>query len=275
MYKKITGLFMLLALIRTSNPVYADYPLEIIELQHQTAYQMIPLLQPFAGSKGVINGRGNTLIIKVAPQRLTDIRRIVDQFDRNPLQMDIYILQGQHSEAELQQLSAAIRARIGSHGRVRVGRPSGPSAASLHTDNIHLSADQRQGSADSPVTDRVRATEGMPAFIHSGVSVPLTIRQGAGYPVPHRWREQAYRDVSTGFYVTPRLNGDRVTLEINTRRDRLSPHPQAIRIQSASSTISGKTGEWISLGGIRSSRQQNERGLLYSDKGSNQSEQTI
>jgi len=64
-----------------------------------------------------------------------------------------------------------------------------------------------------------------------------------------------YRDVTTGFYVVPRLAGDRVTLEINPQRDTLANPDQnlprgSVNIQQAATTVSGRLGEWIEVGGI-------------------------
>ena len=60
-----------------------------------------------------------------------------------------------------------------------------------------------------------------------------------------------YRNVSSGFYVTPRINGELVTLEIAPRLERLTPeYGGAIDTQYASAIVNGRLGEWIALGGI-------------------------
>ena len=64
-----------------------------------------------------------------------------------------------------------------------------------------------------------------------------------------------YRDAQTGFQVLPRLNGDRVLLEISPQRDTFaSPEqnlpPGSVNTQRAATTVSGRLGEWIELGGI-------------------------
>ncbi|PWT71635.1 MAG: secretin, partial [Proteobacteria bacterium] len=65
----------------------------------------------------------------------------------------------------------------------------------------------------------------------------------------------------TGFYVTPRVNGDRVTLEVSTSRDRLrNPATGAISVQHVGTVVSGRLGEWIEIGGSdqRMDRTQSE-----------------
>lgn len=62
-----------------------------------------------------------------------------------------------------------------------------------------------------------------------------------------------YQEIGSGFYVLPRVNGDRVTLEISTQNDALVPdggdYP-VMRVQQASSTLSGRLGEWLEVGGL-------------------------
>ena len=64
-----------------------------------------------------------------------------------------------------------------------------------------------------------------------------------------------YRDITSGFYVLPRLAGDRVTLEINPQRDtparpEQNLPPGSVNVQQASTTVSGRLGEWIEVGGV-------------------------
>lgn len=60
-----------------------------------------------------------------------------------------------------------------------------------------------------------------------------------------------YSDVTTGFYVRPRVSGDRVTLEIGPQRDLLSRQsPGSVDVQSMATTVSGRLGEWMDVGEI-------------------------
>jgi hypothetical protein len=60
-----------------------------------------------------------------------------------------------------------------------------------------------------------------------------------------------YRDVTTGFYVLPRLAGDRVTLDISPQRETLSRQiPGAVNVQGLVTSVSGRLGEWMEIGGI-------------------------
>src|SRR5690606_18702339 len=66
-----------------------------------------------------------------------------------------------------------------------------------------------------------------------------------------------YKDVTTGFYVRPRLRGEQVILSVSPFKQ--SPDPRRggdIRIQSARTTISGPLGEWLPIGGTTEQTQQ-------------------
>jgi hypothetical protein len=57
------------------------------------------------------------------------------------------------------------------------------------------------------------------------------------------------RDLGTGFVAVPQLNGDRVTLDISPRDDTLGPLPGSVNTQRLVTTVSGRLGEWLELGG--------------------------
>jgi hypothetical protein len=72
-----------------------------------------------------------------------------------------------------------------------------------------------------------------------------------------------YRDVHSGFYVTPRLSGDRVTLEISPTQQHVDPaHHDTVATQSITTTVSGRLGEWIQLGGASTGRDGQSTGLV-------------
>jgi type II secretory pathway component GspD/PulD (secretin) len=118
--------------------------------------------------------------------------------------------------------------------------------------------------------------EGNSAFIRTGESVPVTstqINRGPGGTQVAQGTEFANAD--TGFYVTPRLSGDRVTLEIGTARDRArSPGTGAVSIQHVSTVVSGRLGEWIAVGGSGENAEQTSE-LLSRQRSSARDDRTI
>lgn len=72
-----------------------------------------------------------------------------------------------------------------------------------------------------------------------------------------------YRDVTSGFYVTPRTHGQNVTLDIAPQLQRADPKDRGvIDTRSTSTTVSGRLGEWISLGGVNEATSGNDSALL-------------
>ena len=110
----------------------------------------------------------------------------------------------------------------------------------------------------------IQATEGYPARINYGKIIPYQ-----DYDIEidgNRVRKQRYKkfmDASSGFYVVPRLNGNQVSLEIRQHRNRYQPNDRSMRVQSSSTFVNGKLGEWISLGGIGETVDRRGEGIIY------------
>ena len=98
----------------------------------------------------------------------------------------------------------------------------------------------------------VQVMEGGRAFIQMGQSVPVPLRQAVLGPNGVVVTESTvYRDLGQGFYAEPHLAGDRVTLEISPQNDTPGSYgPGSANIQRLSTTVSGRLGEWIALGGM-------------------------
>lgn len=98
--------------------------------------------------------------------------------------------------------------------------------------------------------------EGREAYVRVGQSVPVRERQVqrtivGGQVVERVVDGTQYRDVTTGFYVLPRLSGDRVTLDISPQRESLSTQiPGGVNVQRVVTTVFGRLGEWMEIGGI-------------------------
>jgi hypothetical protein len=138
--------------------------------------------------------------------------------------------------------------------RVQIGR--GESNGRDQVRIISRTTDSRGGG-----TQQVQATEGYPALIQVGQSVPLSSTHRDPYGQAYNSTE--YRDVTRGFYVTASLTGEIVHIEISSNRDRLSQaQPGVIDIQSTDTRVSGRLGEWISIGGVNQQSQAEQGGVL-------------
>ena len=258
------GLFVLLLLFAT--PPRADYPIEIIELRHNLLQDVLPVIRPLMGAGETLTGMNNQLIIKAPPERVRQIRTLLDEIDRPPRRLIVTVSnQGDRGRYSRGYSTAAdINAGDGNvtvnpRGRQRetasAGIGSGDSRARI---GVHDSASQ----GGRAVGQHVQVLEGRRAWINAGVQVP--VRSGEGYVaggVPYVRRSVQYHDVRSGFYVIPRVSGDVVTLEILQHDDRPGRRPRTFRTQSAGTMVSGRLGEWINLGGISNAASDSRRDI--------------
>ena len=136
--------------------------------------------------------------------------------------------------------------------------------------------DNTRSLNDDRNTQSVQVLEGNSAFINFGQSVAVPQQQVTrtivgGTVVDRVSSGVEYRDVKSGFYVLPRLSGDMVTLDINPQRDTLAAPEQnlpqgSVNIQRAATTVAGRLGEWIELGGITQSVSNQQSMILGSTR---------
>lgn len=247
--------------------------LEVIPLKHQLAQDLIPILQPLVEPDGTVTGMGERLIVKATPAALAELRKALAEIDRAARRLRISVRQdvGGSLQAREDALSARagggdVRARVpsatgGEGARVRIGDEDS------HLQYETLSTRARE---DSFNTHFVQAVEGQPAWIATGQSVPLPTQSvivGPGGAVVHEGIE--YHDVTSGFYVVPRLSGDQVTLEIRPQLERLRPEGGGvIETQQVSAIASGRLGEWFPLGGADESFQRRQSANLTGTRAS-------
>jgi type II secretory pathway component GspD/PulD (secretin) len=227
---------------------------EVFALQHRTADEVIPLLEPFVGAGGAISGVSSQLIVRATPENLAQIKEILARIDTALRRLLITVRQNVTREQLERELAASGNVTIGNHGRV-ILRDSGSregAAADYRRGQDRVTGRTSSTSAlqQAGDTQQVQVLEGTQAFIQAGTSVPYpersVLRDHRGVTVT---RGPIYRDVTSGFYVLPRLSGDQVILEISPQRATLGAQGR-IDIQGASTRVSGRLGEWIELGGI-------------------------
>lgn len=247
-------LTVILLLLCHCSIALAENALEIIELKSRPADEVIPLIKPFAGPKGVVSGMNNQLIIHTSPERLADIRKILQQIDRPPRRLLIQVHQGQLSDSELDAIRAGASINLGEQGKIKVGEPADK--------DIHLSARSHRTRDARDITQHVQTIEGQPAFISTGQAIPIrqqsTLIAGG---IIQQQQTTEYHDSTTGFYVVPHISGDQVRLLISPHMEHASHDPGSFDIQQAHTTISGKLGQWILVGEVARNTKDSRQGL--------------
>ncbi len=233
-------LLPVLLLLLLSPGSHADYPIEIIPLKHQTVDQILPMLQPFVAEDGAVTGMNGQLVIKTSRQNLEQLRRIIDKFDRAPRQLRITVREGHSAAYNRHSVDLQGRAPLGEKGHITLGQPDRDDGL-----EVRIGAENRTLGTDA---DRhLRATEGMPAFIQTGISAPVITGYRDGWG--RFYQEQHYQDITSGFYVTPWVNGDQVTLDISPFSSQPLDQGGSYRKQEINTRIRGHLGEWIEIGG--------------------------
>jgi len=215
-------------------------------------------------------------VIRATATELAEIRRVLASIDKAPRRLLITVRQ--NADLERERREAEVSGSIGNdHARVTI-----PGSGSRSGGNVVLRdgddrlrgriIDSRQVSSDSS-TQTLQVLEGSSAFIRVGESRPVPSRQVVrtvinGQIVDRVVESTEYRDAATGFSVRPRLQGDIVTLDISPQRDSFDDRRRGtVNVQQVTTTVSGRIGEWIDLGGIGDSRSDERSALLGRSSG--------
>jgi len=211
--------------------------LEVIDLRHTTAEQVLPALRPLLEPGGVLTGQRSQIIVRTSPRNLAELRRALETLDAAARRLVISVRL--ESAGDARESALGIDARVSSRGS-RIAARAGESRA----------------AASERVDQRVQVLEGGRARIATGTSQPLELRDGS-----------VIQDIATGFEVVPRLAGDSVLLEIAPQREVAGTVVRgSVQVQRASSTVRARLGEWVELAGVEERSLREERGVLSRER---------
>jgi len=254
---RVFGAFVALYLMFAPG-LAAAQELQVIELHYRLADAVIPTLQPLLEPGGVLTGMDNMLFVRTSPANFEQIRQAVVMLDRKPRQLTISVGQGTVATDS----GAGVRGSATvSTGNVQVGVNRPP----LGDSSVAVQARQATQRADLRNLSSVTTLEGTETFIAVGQSAPVTTTQATpGWGGATVVTTTEYRDASTGFYATARVNGDAVVLDLAPQQQRMSGPASDRRVETAglATRLSGRLGEWMLAGGTVQSSAGNRRGLL-------------
>ena len=196
--------------------------LEIISLRHRTAEQVLGTLRPLAEPGATLSGQGSQLFVRTSPANLAEIRRALDALDRPLRRLQISVRFAEALDAATQSVDA--NGRISNRGA-----------------RVDVRAQDSRTIGAERVDQRIQVLEGGRAYIMAGQSTPFP--------------SGAFLDTATGFEAVPRLIDETVVLEITQRRE--TPGQQ----QSLVTTVSGRLGEWLEVGGAVESASGGQRAI--------------
>jgi len=179
--------------------------LEVIDLHHRLADDVIPVIEPLLAPGGVLTGMDDKLFVRTSAANLEQIRMAL------AATRQLLISVGQSSRSESHGAGARASASVGGDdAQVGVNRPP---VAGTGAD-VQLHAGMRSTGVRS--LGSVRALEGQEAYLAVGQSPSVTSSVvSPGWGQPGVRRTTTYRDAGSGFYAMARVQGERVTVEVS------------------------------------------------------------
>ena len=239
-----------------------------IQLKNRPAEELIPVIKPMLGSGDSVTGRGFQLFIRTSPENLEQVRQMISQLDVAAQLLQISVFQGNDRDLRALGVEGSFNYQD-RDSNVSIGKTGGGSrGADIHLSTRSASAganilSTRGRLSDNPV-HTLRITEGTQGYIETGQSIPYFSAGGGwfnGRPALIGGGIE-YKDVTTGFYILPRVNGDQVILNVSPfKQSQSKTRGGDINTQSASTQITGKLGQWLSIGGITEQVQRSSSSI--------------
>jgi hypothetical protein len=237
---------LLYALLMLSSLAWGQ-TLETIGLKHRSAEQLLPQLAPFVEPGGTITGVDQQIFLRASRRNQAEIRQLAASLDTPVRRLMISVRQDGTNVDDGRGGGVAGRVAIGG------GAPAVSGRARLYQSDSRSRRDTIQ---------QVQTIDGGRAAIMVGESFFLPLRQVVLTPAGVVVSESlVQRDLGTGFVAVPRLNGERVTLDIGPRDDTPGPAPGSVNVQRLVTTVSGRLGEWLELGGSTGEQSGSSGGI--------------
>ena len=242
-------LLVISLLLFTPLAAASDTQVVTLLVKSRPAAAMIDVVRPLLGEHGGVSAFHDKLIVRGNPQQIAAVRALLNDIDRPARRLIIEVRNSGQLDALDRDLSYGA-----STGDVRLGRAP-------RTEGAHLGYRGLQTRAQHDGTQRVQALDGRPALIRTGQSVPVY----SGYQQIYgnqfaQGFDVYYRDTMSGFYALPRVQGDRVTVEIYQQQERATGDGR-FNNQQASTVLGGALGQWLPLGTIGGSHTDRQDAL--------------
>jgi len=260
--KLVYKLFALVLLVSTAQ---AD-AITTIQLQHRPAEEVIPIVKPMLGADDAISGQGFKIFLRSSPQTLAQVKDMIDALDVASKTLQISVFQGNTrglSElgigANIQIESGDASVDIGTDGNKK-GEAGGSITYSTKNGTGSINSTRTQMRLQDNPIHQIRVTEGTEAYIETGEQIPYFA--GTNWIIPRGIVGGIdYKDVTTGFYVLPRVTGDNVTLQVSPfKNSQRYASGGNIETQYANTTVTGRVGEWLLIGGVSEQIKRSQSG---------------
>jgi len=259
-------LLFIMSLLMTGT-LFADQndPLKIIDLKNRPADEIIPVIKPMLKPNDAITGTGFQLFIRTDAKTLDEVTRLLQVMDNSPRNLVIKVRSNFGSGSKSTDFNTSGNYEVGDDVRVVVG--DGPSKKK----GAKVRINGNSNNTDRDTEYMIRVIEGGQAFIAGGEIRPYEhrtiIRHRYGVSV---YDSVDYQDITSGFYVTPRLIGNgKVSLQVQPHyRTVNEERSDNIDVQESDTTLEAKLSEWIQIGGINTETKSKDSGILSNSRNS-------
>ncbi len=267
------SLLLIFLLICVPAIAFSQTLIKVFHTQ-QPAQALVSLIAPLFPGQAKITAKNNSLIVRASQPVINEIAQLLQELDKPLRNLLIEVSSSDNNSGTRQHNSIHGRIKINDNTVISSRSPqkktSGMTLYYAKDGSIIKTTHNKQSrSYSNPQTYRVRTLEGQWAFIQTGQKVPYynsTLINKHHYPYQRNSVELV--DVTSGFEVLPRLNGQSVTLNIRPKNESLNKrYPGQINIRSLETTISGQLDQWIFLGDITNTINTRTQGITYKNKG--------
>jgi len=235
----VNKLFFLALFLFSIGSIASEKVIEIIPLSNRPALEIRPIIAPLLDDSDSLIANGFNLIIKTSPVKLRELKGVIKKLDNALTKLTITVIQTQDFSAE--QLNAGLGIDI----NLVVNNPSQSQG--------YIEGRYQQQHRQNNINNRqvLMTLEGTAAHIKVGRYHPIKHTQVYYSAFGERIESQQTQliEVSTGFVVLPRLNGEQVILEISPWSDTLQGSGN-INTQEVTTTLRTRLGEWIEIGAV-------------------------
>lgn len=219
--------------------------LEVIELRHRLYDELRPLLEPLLEPGATLTGSGDKLILKTSPGNLAEIRAALAALDVQVARLRVSVSHARLDDAAWD--AYGVEAGVaGERGGVAIGRPPGGPGIAVDARIARTHARDEGTQLQSVLT-----MDGGSAWIADVDARPQPYVEGRYTPYgPLVQQGIEWQEAQSGFYVTPRLRGDEVEVEISSQRQAFAEdNGGRLATSGVDTVVTGRLGEWLPLGG--------------------------
>lgn len=244
---KLLGLMLLVSAVQAES-------ITTIQLLNRPAEEVIPIIKPMLGADDAISGQGFKIFLRSPPETLAQVKDMIEVLDIAKKTLQIFVFQGSTRGLSEHGIGGNIRIESGD-ASISIGTrgnnnddASGSITYSNTSGSINIISTRKR--LQDNLIHQINVTEGLEAYIETGVQIPYF--SGTNWIVPKGVVGSIeYKDVVTGFYVLPRIHGDNITLQVSPFKNSQSNASGGnIETQYASTTITGRIGDWLLIGGV-------------------------